>query len=364
MRVLDRLWGFFTWWPVPLLFAVLVVGSAAVSVIVPQVGMGTGAQPAELRALLPGFVTPADALHSLAFLVAALGLGVSIALVAADRLLADRAVGAAWFSEASVWLGVLGLLVFSLLQLFLFREVTIPVAPGETALVPGLDVTIRGSVTGWTPGGGSLATLEFVPRLAGGDLLGPFGDQDRPADARLAADSVDVVLEKGLTAQAADVRLRLREPPPAWAVRVQVSWQGRTVTSPFLQSGQGWVAGGLFADPALEVAIERVIPDFRQDVSIIAQPLGGPAVTPAAIVTLTQENDVVGSMALAPGDNAVMDEFPVLLEGFAPVVEVVVWRDSFLNWMLAALGVVAVGAVGWGVSWFLGRRAPAGKERS
>jgi hypothetical protein len=99
-----------------------------------------------------------------------------------------------------------------------------------------------------------------------------------------------------------------------------------------------------------------VIPDFRQDVSIIAQPLGGPAVAPAAVVTLAQENDVIGSMALAPGDNVVMGGFPVLLEGFAPVVEVVVWKGSYVNWMLAAVGVVAAGAVGWAASRFMGRR--------
>ncbi len=361
---MDQLWRVFTWWPFPLLFAAVAVGAAVVTLLVPQGGLGAGAQPAELRALLPGILPTADILHSAVFLVASLGLGVSIVLIAADRLLAERAVGASWFFEAAVWLGVLGLLVFSLLHLFSFREVTVPVAPGETVQIPVLDMTFRGSVTGWTPEGGSLATLEVVPRLAGGDLVGPFGDQDRPADARLAADSVDVELGAGASVEVEGTHLRLREPPPAWATRVQVTWQGRTETSPFLQSGQGWVAGGLFADPVLQVAIDRVIPGFRQDVSIVAQPLGGPAVAPAAIVTLSQDNEVVGSMALAPGDTVVMGEFPVLLEGFAPVVEVVVWKGSYVRWILVALGVVAVGAVGWGISLFAGRRSSSGRESS
>jgi len=352
----DRIWRLLTWWPIPLALAVVMVGSAVVAVLVPQVGLGSTASTAELRSLLPGVFGPSDMLHSAVFLAATLGLGVSITLIATDRLLADNTVGVGWFFEAVVWLGVLGILVFALLHLFLFREVTVTVAPGETVQVPGLDVTFRASVTGWTPEDGSLATLEFVPRLAGGELVGPFGDQDRPADARLAADSVDVSLEKGETVETGGVRLRLREPPPAWAARVKVSWQGRTQTSPFLQSGQGWIAAQLFTDSVLTVAMERVIPDFRRDVSIIAQALGGPAAAPAAIVTLAQENSVVGSMALAPGDSVVMGEFPVLLEGFAPVVEVVMWKGSYLSWVLGALGVVVAGAVGWAVSWFVDAR--------
>ncbi|GAB4250123.1 MAG: hypothetical protein Kow00122_07650 [Thermoleophilia bacterium] len=352
----EPVWRLFTWWPLPALFAGVMLVSAALSLLVPQAGLGTGGSGADLRRLLPGIVTPADALHSLVFLVAALGLGVSVALTAVDRLLADRPVDLSWFCEGVVWSGVLALLVFSLLHLFLFRQLTVPIGPGETIQAPSLDLTLRGAVTGWRPGDGSLATLEVAPRLAGGGLTGPFGEQDRPKDAPLAVDAVKVTLEKGRAAEAAGLRLRLREPPSAWAVRVRVSWQGRSQTSPFLQGGQGWVAGALFADPAVEVTVDRVIPTFRPDVSILTQPQRGPALSPAAVVTLRQANEVVGSRALAPGDAVVMGDFPVLLEGFAPVVDVVLWKGSFVWGILAALGVTIGGGLGWTAVRVLARR--------
>lgn len=339
-----------------LCFAGLLLAGALVAWLVPQEPLGTPIPVEDLRASLPGLFTTKDVFHSAVFLVAGLGLVIGLSLTAVDRLLADRRPDLGALFEGIFWVGLVGVLVLSLVHVFTYREVEIPLGPGEAALVPSMDLTIRAGVTGWTPEAGSFATVEAVRRLAGSDLAGPFGEQDRPSDARLAADSVDLQIGAGADSEIDGLRLRSRAGPSEWAAAVTVSYQGREASSPFLRSGQSWMAASLFADPALTVGMDRVIPEFDPTVSIILQPLGGPPEAPAAVVTLAQANDMVGSRAFAPGDKAVMGDFVVLLERYAPVVTVVASTRSFAFWILLAFGVAAVGGCGRVLSGLIARR--------
>jgi hypothetical protein len=345
-RPVEYVWRALAWWPVMLLWVIVLLACGFIAWRVPQQPLGAPVSTDDLRSLLPGLFSMKDVLHSAPFLVASLGLGVGVALTAADRLLSDRRPDVGTLFEGVFFAGLLAVLVIGLVQLYTFRQVEIPLGPGESALVPSMDLTVRANVTGWKPETGAFATIETVSRLAGGDLAGPFGNQDRPADARLAADSVDVLVKPGTQTEVDNVRLTTRVSPPEWAARVMVSYQTRSETSPYLRSGQSWIAVTLMADPVLTVGVPRVLPSFDPSISIIMQPLGGPATKPAAVVALAQENDQVGSRALAPGEKVVMGDFVVLLDGYAPVVSLVVSTRSFAPWILVAFGVMVIGGLG------------------
>ena len=341
-RMLEGVWRALTWRPLAVILAAVVGGMIGASQVLGRTTVNSAGNVEQLRPLLPGVIPARDLLHSLPFLVAALALAAMLLAIAVDLLVSRRTPGPRWFAEVGFWSALAAALVFGLLHVFLYREAIVSLGPGETVVVPGLNVTVKAEVTGWRPVSGSLARLQLSPHLSTPSLAGPFGEQDRSKDAKLSTDAVDLDLEKSKQVQALGLTVRLAEPPPGWAARLRLSSGGQSEVGPFLQSGQAWTAAGISSGAPWQVVAERVLPDFRSDVSIIDQPLGGPAARPAAVLAVYKNGVLVGSQAIAPGEAKVIDALTVGVDGFAPVVEISLSRHS---WFFPAALALAVSAV-------------------